>query len=114
MKSLILLTLGLAFALPLHAEDDAPAVPAEPAAPAAPVAPAKEKAKHTPEEMFKKKDKDGDGFISKDEFTKGSKDATKSAAAFAKKDKDGDGKISPAEMAAAMVKGKGKGKKKNQ
>jgi len=60
--------------------------------------------------MFKKKDKDADGFISKEEFSKGAKDAAKAEAAFAKKDTNSDGKLSPEEFAAG---GKGS-KKKNK
>ncbi len=107
MKYSILLSLGLALSLPLHAEET-PAVPVAPTAPATPEAPAKEK--HDPAEMFKKRDKDGDGFVSKEEFTKSAKDAAKAEAAFAKKDANSDGKLSPEEFAAG---GKG-GKKKNK
>lgn len=95
MKSLMLLTLGLAFALPLHAEET----------------PKTEKPKHTPEEMFKKKDADGDGFITKEEFAKGSKDSAKAEGLFAKKDTDSDGKLSLAEFSAGG-KEHAKGKKK--
>ena len=48
------------------------------------------------ESMFKSMDKNGDGFISKDE-AKG----TPHAADFASLDKNGDGKLSPEEHAAA-------------
>lgn len=55
---------------------------------------------HKPDmkQVFKKKDKDGDGFLSKEEFTAKAKDAAKAEAAFAKKDKDGDGKLSETEF----------------
>lgn len=43
------------------------------------------------EAMFKKKDANGDGKLSKEEFLKGSKDAAKSEKQFAAKDKDKDG-----------------------
>lgn len=62
---------------------------------------------------FKKKDKDGDGFLSKDEFVKGAKDGEKAAKVFAKKDKDGDGKLSPAEF-APRKKAAGDGPKKKK
>ena len=67
---------------------------------------AAEKPKADPEAAFKKLDKDGDGFISKAEFTAGAKDAAKAEAAFAKKDKDGDGKLSKEEFAAHGAKKK--------
>jgi hypothetical protein len=52
-------------------------------------------------QIFKKKDKDGDGFLSKDEFVnKKAKDPAKAEAAFTKKDKDGDGKLSEEEFTA--------------
>lgn len=68
------------------------------------------------EKIFKKKDADSDGFLTKDEFTKGAKDAEKAAKAFKNKDKDKDGKVSLAEFTAAPGKkggAKGKGKKKD-
>lgn len=58
------------------------------------------------EAMFKKKDANGDGKISKEEYTKGAKDAAKSEAQFATKDKDKDGNLTKEEF---MAKG---GKKK--
>lgn len=114
MKQAILLTLGLAFALPIYAED----TPAAPAAPApttteAPAKHAKEKPKHTPEEIFKKKDTNNDGFLSKEEFTKGSKDAAKAEAIFTKKDKNADGKLSCEEFASKGDKKGGKKRKDN-
>lgn len=87
MKSTILLTLGLAFALPLHAE--------EAAAPAKP--------KMSPEESFKKKDIDKDGFLSLEEFVgkmTGEK-KTKAEESFARRDKDKDGKLTLAEFTLA-------------
>jgi EF-hand domain pair len=78
-----------------------------------PTAEAKEKKpkgegkKADPEEAFKKLDKDGDGSISKEEFTAHGKDKAKAEAAFAKKDTNGDGKLSKEEFMAH-------GKKKNK
>ena len=109
MKLTILLTLGLAFSLPLRAEEEkAPAAPATPAAPEK--APAKEKA--SPEAAFKRKDKNSDGFLSLEEFVGKAADAAKTKAeeVFKKKDKDADGKLSLAEFSANA--GKGGGKKK--
>ncbi len=94
-----------ALMVPAIAEEpkkDAPA--GEPAKEAA----GKHKPKHDPAKVFKKKDADSDGFLSKEEFTKGAKDAAKAETAFGKRDKDGDGKLSMEEFAP---KPKGKGKK---
>ena len=68
------------------------------------------------EKMFSKKDTDGDGFLSKDEFTKGAKDAERAGKAFDRMDKDGDGKLSKEEMSQRGKGGKGGkgGKKKNK
>jgi hypothetical protein len=63
-------------------------------------------------------DKNGDGFISKEEFmaTDGAKkDAEKAGKRFSQIDKDGDGKISADEQKAAAPKGKkGEGKKEKK
>jgi hypothetical protein len=90
------------------AEQPAEKPTAEPATPAeaAPKKPAADPAK-----VFKRKDKDSDSFLSKEEFTKGAKDATKAGTAFDRKDKDKDGKLSLAEFTA---KPKAKGKPKKQ
>lgn len=66
----------------------------------------KAKPKMSPEEFFKKKDADGDGKISKDEFLKGSKDTAKSETQFAARDKDKDGSISKEEFLKAPKKKK--------
>jgi hypothetical protein len=89
MKYIAIITMGLALAMPLQAED-AKEAPKKP----------------DPEKIFTKKDKNEDGFLSKEEFTAGAKDATKADAAFSKKDKDSDGKISKEEFLAAPDKGK--------
>lgn len=59
-----------------------------------------DKPKPSPEEMFKKKDANGDGKVSKEEFLKGAKDAAKAEAAFTAKDKDKDGFLTKEEFAA--------------
>ena len=67
-----------------------------------PIQPARgadEKPKADPEEQFKKKDKDGDGFLTKEEFTAKARNADKAGQAFARKDKNSDGKLSPEEFA---------------
>jgi Ca2+-binding EF-hand superfamily protein len=74
-------------------------------------APAKAKPKHDPAKVFKKKDADSDGFLSKEEFSKGAKDAAKAGTAFDRKDKDKDGKLSLQEFTA---KPQAKGKPKKQ
>jgi hypothetical protein len=95
MKQTIVLAALLALALPLHAEEEGAA--------------GQGKKKPDPAKVFKKKDSNADGFLSKEEFVAGSKDAAKAEAAFAKKDKDGDGKLSAEEFAAGPAAG---GKKK--
>lgn len=67
-----------------------------------------DKPKPNPEEMFKKKDGNGDGKVSKEEFTKGTKDAAKAEAAFTAKDKDKDGSLTKEEFTASGGKKKGK------
>jgi Ca2+-binding EF-hand superfamily protein len=62
--------------------------------------------KPDPEKVFGKKDKDGDGNLTKEEFTAGAKDATKAEAAFGKKDANADGKLSKEEFAAQPAKKK--------
>lgn len=66
--------------------------------------------------MFEKKDKNGDGKLSLDEFVgkKAGEDAEKLKEVFKKKDKDGDGFLTKDDMArkGGKAKGEGKGKKK--
>ena len=50
---------------------------------------------------FSKADKNGDGKISKEEFTSAAKDASKAEKAFARRDKDHDGFLSKEEFGAA-------------
>ena len=61
----------------------------------------KPKAKMTPEEAFKKKDGNGDGKVSKEEFLaspQAKKDAAKAEERFGKMDKDKDGSLTVEEM----------------
>jgi hypothetical protein len=92
MKHIAIIAVTFALALPLHAADGA-----EKAAPKKP----------DPEKVFGKKDKDSDGFLSKEEFTAGAKNAAAAETAFGKKDKNSDGKLSKEEFTAAP-KGKAK------
>ncbi len=103
-------------AVPAFAQDKGDAKPeAKPAAEPAksaeaekPGEPAKEKKPHvSPEERFKKMDKDGNGSLSIDEF-RGRKSAEEAGEAFKKLDANGDGSLSLEEFSAA---GKKKGKK---
>lgn len=66
----------------------------------------KDKPKQDPEKVFAKKDANGDGKLSKEEFTKNAKDATAAEKAFTAKDKDGDGCVSKEEYLAAPKKKK--------
>jgi len=59
-----------------------------------------DKPKADPEAAFKRKDANSDGKLSKEEFLKGAKDATKSEAQFAAKDKDKDGSLTKEEFTA--------------
>jgi Ca2+-binding EF-hand superfamily protein len=91
MKQTLLITLTLALTLPIYAQekDDA----------------SSDKKKPDPQAVFAKKDTDKDGFLSKEEFTTGAKDATKAETTFTKKDKNNDGKLSPEEFASKAKKG---------
>ena len=68
-----------------------------------------EKKKGDPAAAFAKKDKNGDGKLSKEEFTAGAKDAAKSEQQFAARDKDKDGSISKEEFTAPGGKKKKEG-----
>ena len=50
--------------------------------------------------VFKKRDTNGDGSITLEEFKTGAKDPAKAEAAFKRRDKDGDGKITLEEFKA--------------
>jgi hypothetical protein len=81
---------------------------------AKPAKPADGKPQVTPEEAFKKMDKDADNALSLDEFKaspRGKKDPAKAEEAFKKMDKDSNGKLSLDEFKAHGPKA-GKGGKK--
>jgi hypothetical protein len=112
MKYTFLLTLGLAFALPLHAAETAAPATEEKATPAEAGKGTKEKG--SPEEAFKKKDANSDSFLSMEEFVGKAVDEakTKAEAMFSKKDKNADSKLSLEEFSAKGGKGEKGGKKK--
>jgi len=85
MKPILLVTLTLALTLPIYAQDTNAATGA--------------KDKPDAAAAFAKKDKNSDGFLSKEEFLAKAKDPAKAETAFAKKDKNSDGKISLEEFA---------------
>ena len=72
------------------------------------VAKAEEKARKKPDpaKMFEKKDADGDGALTLDEFKKGMKDKQLEGAEkrFQRLDADGDGKVTLEEMKAGLAK----------
>jgi Ca2+-binding EF-hand superfamily protein len=90
MKTTLIAFALAALVLPLHAAkgDKAP------------------KKKSNPQQVFKKKDSDGNGSLSKEEFVNRAKDPAKAGKAFARKDKDGNGKLSLDEFKAAPKKKK--------
>ena len=65
----------------------------------------KAKKKSDPAKMFEKKDADGDGALTLDEFKKGMKEKQLETAEkrFKKLDKDGDGKVTLEEMKAGLA-----------
>jgi Ca2+-binding EF-hand superfamily protein len=74
-------------------------------APAAPEEGAAQK-KADPEKIFKRKDADNDSVLTKEEFLKNAKDATKASTLFGKKDKNSDGKLTLEEYKAVAKKKK--------
>jgi len=62
--------------------------------------------KADPEKVFKRKDKDHDSLLTKDEFEKNAKDVTKADKRFGRKDKNDDGKLTLSEFKASGEKGK--------
>ncbi|MEI6175766.1 MAG: EF-hand domain-containing protein [Verrucomicrobiota bacterium] len=97
MKYSILFAIGLSLLLPLQAD--------------AKQGKHKQKGTATPEEIFKKRDKDGDGMITKDEFLAKKKNPTKAEKRFAKIDTNADGKVSLEEFKAKKNKAEKAGKK---
>jgi hypothetical protein len=65
------------------------------------------KPKPSPEQVFKKLDKDNNGSLSLEEFT-GKRDAAKAEKAFKRRDKNNDNKLSLEEFSATPKKKKGK------
>jgi hypothetical protein len=100
MKYSILFAIGLSLLLPLQAD--------------AKGGKHKQKGTATPEEVFKKKDKDGDGMLTLQEIAGKKKDSPKAEKRFAKLDKNSDGKISREELMARKNKSGKKHGKKNQ
>ncbi len=96
MKSIALILFSLSLAIPLQANE---------------AAGDKKPKKPNPQAVFKKKDKDADGFLTKEEFVGKAKDTTKAEAIFSKKDKNGDSKLSADEFTGKPA-GKGGNKKK--
>ncbi len=83
MKPIIIISLSLALNLPIHAQE------------------AKKNGKNDldQQEAFVKKDTDGDGYLSKEEFVGQAKKPAKAEENFSKKDKNNDGKLSFDEVA---------------
>lgn len=73
-----------------------------------------EKGPKGPKKTFEEVDTDKDGKISEAEFVAVGKNAEKAKAIFAKKDKDGDGFLNKEEFAKSKGKGKKKGPKKDK
>ena len=100
MKNCIYTLSALAIATSMTFAEDKPAAPEKPAG-------APERGQRmTPEESFKKLDKDSDGFLTLDEYKANprfQKDASKADEAFKKADTTADGKISLDEYKAARA-----------
>jgi Ca2+-binding EF-hand superfamily protein len=85
----LIVTASVSFA----ADEKKPAEGAKPAEAAKP--------KQDPAAVFAKKDKDGNGKVTKEEFLDKAKDAAKAEKQFAAKDKDKDGSLTKEEFTAA-------------
>ncbi|MEO0018253.1 MAG: hypothetical protein RLZZ522_1536 [Verrucomicrobiota bacterium] len=90
MKYSILFAIGLAMILPLQAAGNGTKRKPCP--------------KPCPERAFKRKDKDHDGMLTKEEFIAKAKDAAKAGERFTKRDKDSDGKLTRAEFRGKRAK----------
>ena len=101
MKSTLAVLALVAFLIPAQAEDAKEVKEAPKKAP-------------DPAKMLKRKDKDGNGTLSLEEFIKGAPDADKAKAAFKRKDKDSNGELTLDELKAKPAKGAGKGKGKGK
>ncbi|RYD49052.1 MAG: hypothetical protein EOP83_25665 [Verrucomicrobiaceae bacterium] len=88
-STLIALTFALSITIAPAAEEAAP-----------------QKKKADPEKIFKRKDADKDSLLTKEEFLKNAKDATKASTVFGKKDKNSDGKLTLEEFKAVPKKKK--------
>ncbi len=103
MKYCILFAIGLAMTLPLQAAGNG--------------SKRKPCPKPCPERVFKRKDKDHDGMLTKEEFIAKAKDAAKAGERFTKRDKNSDGKLTRAEFRgkqAGKKPGRQAGKKANR
>lgn len=100
MKRIFTILSALVVSATFAIAEDKPAAPGAGDAKPAEAKPAGGKPKHNPEEMFKKKDTNSDGALSKEEFLVGAKDAAKGEEVFKRKDKDSDGKLTKEEFSA--------------
>jgi iduronate 2-sulfatase len=94
MKHIVLVTI-ITVTLPLCAQAEEETTEAKPAA-----------NKPDREQVFKRRDKDNDGFLTKEEAIAKAKDPAKAESMFTRKDTDGDGKLSLEEFTAKGERGK--------